>query len=437
VQKGVDGDHQQQQAQQPLVLEQPSAPQSNPSHVAAVSSPASAEMLVRDVRCNVAEEPARDLLALAHRYQYRLTPRTLKRWHLAGYLPAPTQRSLGRRGTIAFYPAGTGRQLLALCRLRDRDRRLRFAALELWLDGHAVSLDRVRADLRDLAGSIERVRTYLRALGFGRRILPSAARSRLRSFTSGRLAGSLGSGMRRRLGAEDFEELVRAILETMLGRYRKPDWIADVSEDPERTLERGLALDRARQDRLLDAGPWLSGDGDVLDALSRMMSTPLTAVCESGDAELLVARREFVALTYLLREVGARFALEFGPHRFGFTVISKLLSHADAFQMGGMFLLWLRMRQESWAREGLPPLLELATEWERRYVFVFQLLDDLRREVPPLGHLIAARRIRVAMRSREQLALFQVELRQAVAQHAGLLREFAARHDLSVLADGN
>lgn len=95
------------------------------------------------------------LLALAAA-GFEVTGDQLGRWHRAGLLPRPRQRSLGRgMGTVTVYPPGTAEQAMALCRIRTHHRSLRRAAFQLWWDGFAVDPAQVKEPIRLAAAKLD------------------------------------------------------------------------------------------------------------------------------------------------------------------------------------------------------------------------------------------------------------------------------------------
>src|SRR5207249_2577161 len=88
------------------------------------------------------------------------------RFQRAGILPSPRVISLGRGyGTRSVYPPGTGRQLVTLLEIHEREHRLRHVGWSLWWEGDYVVSPRVwrqvlqgAADLWE-KGAAEFVRT--------------------------------------------------------------------------------------------------------------------------------------------------------------------------------------------------------------------------------------------------------------------------------------
>src|SRR6185312_3198062 len=84
-------------------------------------------------------EPSAELLARATAAAHHVSETQLARWHRAGLLSRPRRRSLGRgRGTQTLYRAGTGDQLLALCEIHKRHKKLETVGWQLWWRGFPV-----------------------------------------------------------------------------------------------------------------------------------------------------------------------------------------------------------------------------------------------------------------------------------------------------------
>lgn len=101
-------------------------------------------------------ESREHVIAYASGLGYPVTAAQLARWQRGGLLPRPSQRPLGRgRGTMTTYPAGTAAQVVALCQIRDDERRLDRVAFRLWWAGFTVDLAVIREQLRAVVRSIE------------------------------------------------------------------------------------------------------------------------------------------------------------------------------------------------------------------------------------------------------------------------------------------
>lgn len=89
----------------------------------------------------------------------------LERWRREGLIPRPKQIGLGRgKGSIVLHPEGTGRQLLALLRFKQQDRRLSTVGWRLWGEGFPVA-EFVREHMEPaLREGIDRLNAYLQGL---------------------------------------------------------------------------------------------------------------------------------------------------------------------------------------------------------------------------------------------------------------------------------
>lgn len=72
-----------------------------------------------------------------------------------GFLASPAQPVIAARGRMTTYPPGTATQVVALCQIRDDERRLDRIAFRLWWEGFAVDLDVIRGQLQAALHAIE------------------------------------------------------------------------------------------------------------------------------------------------------------------------------------------------------------------------------------------------------------------------------------------
>lgn len=121
-------------------------------------------------RCNLAvmsesaDQTREQVLLTAADAGCPVSAEQLARWHRAGLLPRPRQRSLGRGlGTVTVYPPGTASQVVALCRIRSGHRSLDRAAFQLWWEGFAVDPEKVWAPLTQVAKTLDSDLATIRA----------------------------------------------------------------------------------------------------------------------------------------------------------------------------------------------------------------------------------------------------------------------------------
>lgn len=121
-------------------------------------------------------EDAAFILAYAHQRGCKISRAQLERRHRAGVISRPRQQARDRgAGTVTIYPAGTAALLVEGLEIGGTRMPLRPLAFELWLRGHPVPIDGVRAYLAALATLHDRIVAVIRFFGFGRAVLPERA----------------------------------------------------------------------------------------------------------------------------------------------------------------------------------------------------------------------------------------------------------------------
>jgi hypothetical protein len=96
-------------------------------------------------------ETLHELIDCARRAGFDVTDGQIEDWRSANLVPSPDITSSGRYGTTAIYPAGTCRQLVALCQIHRKHRKLKDVAWYLWLRGfplghRLINRIQIRAD---------------------------------------------------------------------------------------------------------------------------------------------------------------------------------------------------------------------------------------------------------------------------------------------------
>lgn len=189
-----------------------------------------------------------ELLALARRQGYPLSALQLMRWHRAGLLPRPEQRPLkGARGTCSLYPPGTGEQLLLLCSLRTRERRLARLAWQVWLAGYRVDEGIIRPQLHQAAMRIShRIQWFA---GF-KQVLSEqdaeAALNLIEQYAEGPLRSQALRRIRKRIGRAHFPTFLARLLELAVEESGERSSTVDEHERQLdlRILARGLGLEK-------------------------------------------------------------------------------------------------------------------------------------------------------------------------------------------------
>lgn len=223
------------------------------------------------------EESADAVVAAAQHEGLSVSRHQLERWHRAGALPAPRQLPHPRGGSVSLYPPGTRRQVIALARALLGTRRLDQAAFEIWIAGYEVGPSLVRRYLERIARWHDRLADLVQRAGFGTEELPNQALELVEGAERMRTKGTAFASMHERLRSRDERQtLVRILLDATAGRYAptpSPDQATYLRESEGLLVERALGVTEGRTTRVLDAGPWVSGDPeDFLTFLPQLVS---------------------------------------------------------------------------------------------------------------------------------------------------------------------
>jgi hypothetical protein len=165
-------------------------------------------------------ETREELLALTKDRGYEVSAPQLARWHRAGLLPGPKQRSLGKgRGTQTVYPPGTEQQLLRLCQIHfdGEEKRLLYVGWRLWWEGYDTSTKPVRAFLSRVARGLDEEIGSLVDPATGR-LSETRWEELMKAGREARLGKPLGR-VRRRLGRERMPTFISIIIEVVAGVY--------------------------------------------------------------------------------------------------------------------------------------------------------------------------------------------------------------------------
>ncbi|GHO90711.1 hypothetical protein KSF_007590 [Reticulibacter mediterranei] len=192
-------------------------------------------------------EKSTDLLTLAQQQGYVLSATQLVRWHRAGLLPRPKQHPLkGTRGTCSLYPPGTGEQVLLLCSLRTRERRLAHLAWQLWLAGYRVEYGIICTQLQQATRRISRwMRWFADLKQAASQHDPMLALNLIERYAEGPLHSQPLRRIRKRIGREHFSTFLSRLLELAEVGSKQ----TSVDDEHERLLDlrilaRGLGLEK-------------------------------------------------------------------------------------------------------------------------------------------------------------------------------------------------
>jgi hypothetical protein len=197
-------------------------------------------------------EKSADVLTLARQQGYSLSALQLARWHRAGLLPRPQQQPLkAARGTCSLYPPGTSEQVLLLCSLRIRERRLAHLAWQVWLVGYRVEYEIIRAQLHQASVRLSRWMHWLADLKQAvsqhdsEQVLDLIER-----YAEGPLRLQPLRRIRKRIGREHFSTFLSRLLELAMEDGSERAGVDEHERQLDlRILARGLGLEKRFVDK--------------------------------------------------------------------------------------------------------------------------------------------------------------------------------------------
>lgn len=356
---------------------------------------------------------ARFLLDLAAAQGHKITVNQLARWHRAGILPTPRQRSLGRgRGTETVYPPGTDVLFLAVCEARKHKRKLHHVAWALWWDRHDVPIEPVRAFMRKTAARMDAVIS-------GQKPLPEAEKIR-----RGRLSWPI-SGARKRVGRDRFPALLRymlGILSNAPDNYIEPE-----------ILTRALGLKRAQKDRTIDAGPLFGADlSESLDQLAPLLSgsTLVERLNSSSDLDLEKARNEFQSIASIFSITQQHAERLWGRGAFGLNSINQWLNQSAPQVQALTILLWPALTAKPVFAAGRDKILETRTKIDASE-HDLEVLEKFRAEFPTAGRVFTHAALGAALKSKKKRDHLKAALRRFRKENRKQLDAFFDKHKLS------
>ena len=317
-----------------------------------------------------------DLIKSAASLGYAITAAQLARWHRAGLLPRPSQRSLGRgRGTETVYPAGTSVQLVALCHRKEEERRLDRLAFGLWWDGFTVDPDVIKGLLKASAGSMEG--------------------KLCEAVASGQVASTFGAPLRQVLG-------------------------------PQRIAAIDARLHASDPDTGTTVLPWESAPPGIIPSLddladmlgravaSRLADGPLADLITQVSETDLVQARDRAKLIVSLMEVAAPFAWLYGKAVAIFKLMERMTAALTPADYAGLVVAALAF--SPYVRPDLlkamdasiepPPLAE-----ELRKILI------IRERVPGAAEVFTPMAVRALLRDKEAADRYRPGIEQFVADH--------------------
>lgn len=345
-------------------------------------------------------ETAARLLAIAEWNGFRVSRSQLARWHREDLLPRPTIRRLGKsHGTESVYPAGTSRQLLALCEIHRHHPRPADIGWRLWRQDYPVPLARIRSFLLARARWADELR----------RKLPIADAQFVSEAEENRLpSGPLGD-IRRRVGRREFPTVARVVLSVVAGGFDSFE-DAEEAEVVEKAFGSMGNIEESLQTvaRILRRGP--------LEDLVR----------EASDEALVEARDEFRSVLHMFGTFGEAAGPMLGAQGVAFRLLAKAIRVLRPRDEGLLLVLWLALRRVPEVRAGFQELMaETKNDWDRGYR-AWKVIEELRVEVPAAADVFSPGRMRLALRRPKAQEAWNEEVKRVRSEH---LAEFEAFFD--------
>lgn len=346
-------------------------------------------------------EPLHTVLAAAQVIDPGFTEVTLKKWRDGGLVPRPEARpGRGRKsdkqgGRAAIYPAGTIAQLERLLALRTaaREAGRRFrpeqALWDVWWTGGYGRSSAIQAQLSGQVGALADFATAVRSqtdtehdAPTGMTVYDEVARGKL---------GSELAGAQTRTGKRAFPSLLYFLINLAQGSFagftdddptghrRKSTDLTDVQ-----IFDRGTGLDRARQDRLDAADPWLQGPlASPLQGLAALISPVAVdeALEATADDELARARDELQALIGIFFSLRLTLEATHGPGAFGLAGALHP-NDLDATAQQRLLLWWLAFRRRPELRDGFQVITTTAGTVAPLETFIDLTRSAASRELP-------------------------------------------------------
>jgi hypothetical protein len=319
------------------------------------------------------KESREHVIAYASGLGYPVTPAQLARWHRAGLLPRPSQRSLGRgRGTMTTYPPGTAAQVVALCQIRDDERRLDRIAFRLWWAGFTVDLAVIRKQMQAVLRSIET--DLQRSADDPPPCTHGIDAVMRRSFGQHRIAAMMTAAQR---SPTDANELIA--------------WNS----------------------------PWPPSLDHMADSIGQLVANRIIGVpsadvlAHATDEDLVLARERARSLLAMLRDVLAPLAWLYGKSGAAFRVMDRLLgSLAPADYVGVVVLMVL-------LAPAIPPaaLAALDAGSEPQLAEDLRLVLAIRDQVPGAADVFTPMAVRGLLRNKEAAGRHRPAIEAFVTAH--------------------
>jgi hypothetical protein len=371
-----------------------------------------------------------DLRAFAAAAGYSVTKEQLARWHRAGLLPRPeTRHRVGERGTESLYPPGTAVQLVVLCQLHATDHRLGHVGFRLWWAGFTVEASVIREFAAKVATDLDEAsQSFAGFLDESGELTPAAAAS----LVDVKRAPSAVRQVHRRASKRGTDPTGFAQLVTAVARLTVRDDLQATPEHLDR-LQQSLGLDAAQLGTLGDgeAVPQteVSGGLELIQGLF-VPGRFSEAIGEATDAELVATRDRARVMFGALSTLGKVLRDLDSPVGIGLKLLSSALDEWTRSAEGLCYLLLLALivSVQDEMRRGMEELREPFEHWSSEGVRHWQLIQQLRADVPELRPILTPPRLRRSIESDTERKRLQDDLAKARRKYASKIDAVVAAH---------
>jgi hypothetical protein len=301
-------------------------------------------------------ETLQELIDSAKRAGFDVTEGQIEDWRGAKLLPSPDIRFLGRYGTKAVYPAGTSRQLVALCQIHRKHRKLKDVAWYLWLNGFPLEKLAWRPTLDRAVDWWEKTTPLMERFFFqgNDNALSDKALDLLEHNKDKRSKDPIFTQIRRRIGSNNIPSLFVMALELLSGRLEHGTFKNLESGETDKfprgdrkIFAHAMGFKRAWVDHLPGGKPILSGSiASELISLSRtLIHNRGKSIKNASVAEVEETRDELLAVLTILFQAGYLREQAYGKHALGLGMVQYLAKEERPKQQAILISLWYKIRQ--------------------------------------------------------------------------------------------
>lgn len=305
-----------------------------------------------------APEPTATILAAVAKAGFQVPEARLTRWHRAGIISKPVQKSLGRgKGTVSLYPAGTSRQVLAICYLRNKHHRLDDVRWLLWFNGFPIEESYWRGHLRNAAlewdKKINCLNQAYAVMDGEDEAASEALDAALSAAFDKRLPPSFLRKLRKIVGRKNFDTIRQFVLALGTGKFAEE--FSRESHDREEDqitlhlIETALGFrEHGKHSISPQIGRWLPESiwqplADLSDLLGADAYIDLAENLPPSD--LAQARDEIRDLLCGLQIMEKFTKALFGGKASGFKMLSKIVEASKAHDFAWMLLGWVLIKK--------------------------------------------------------------------------------------------